>query len=153
MGSLLGLQPLSKQKHRISESILFIRHLLILLYKESSVKNRKYDLYVLAVLFIIITAGFLFHPQSKSNLVKITLNKEVYGYYDLNKNQTIHINKENTLKIENHKIRMISATCPDHLCIKQGAINKKGQSIICLPHKLIVEVVSGDENQQDDQAY
>lgn len=48
---------------------------------------------------------------------------------------------------------MISATCPDHLCIKQGAINKKGQSIICLPHKLIVEVVSGDEKQQDDQAY
>ena len=83
----------------------------------------------------------------------ITLNKEVYGYYDLNKNQTIHINKENTLKIENHKIRMISATCPDHLCIKQGTINKKGQSIICLPHKLIVEVVSGDEKQQDDQAY
>lgn len=48
---------------------------------------------------------------------------------------------------------MISATCPDHLCIKQGAINKKGQSIICLPHKLIVEVVSGGEKQQDDQAY
>ena len=59
----------------------------------------------------------------------------------------------NTLKIENHKIRMISATCPDHLCIKQGTINKKGQSIICLPHKLIVEVVSGGENKQDDQAY
>ena len=113
-------------------------------------KNRKYDIYVLAILLIIVAAGFLLRPQSKS---KITLNKEVYGYYDLNKNQTIHINKENILKIENHKIRMISATCPDHLCIKQGTINKKGQSIICLPHKLIVEVVSGDEKQQDDQAY
>ena len=106
-------------------------------------KNRKYDIYVLAILLIIAAAGFLLRPQSKSNMIKITLNK----------NQTIHINKENTLKIENHKIRMISATCPDHLCIKQGTINKKGQSIICLPHKLIVEVVSGDEKQQDDQAY
>ena len=116
-------------------------------------KNRRYDFYVLAVLLIIAAASILLRPQSKSNIVKITLSKEVYGYYDLNKNQTIHINKENTLKIEDHKIRMISATCPDHLCIKQGAINKKGQSIICLPHKLIVEVVSGDEKQQDDQAY
>ena len=88
-------------------------------------KNRKYDIYVLTVLLIIVAAGFLLRPQSKSNMIKITLNKEVYGYYDLNKNQTIHINKENTLKIENHKIRMISATCPDHLCIKQGTINKK----------------------------
>lgn len=116
-------------------------------------KNRKYDIYVLTVLLIVAAACFLLCPQSKSNIIKITLNKEVYGYYDLNKNQTIHINKENTLKIENHKIRMISATCPDHLCIKQGTINKKGQSIICLPHKLIVEVVSGGENKQDDQAY
>ena len=73
-------------------------------------KNRKYDIYVLAILLIIAAAGFLLRPQSKSNMIKITLNKEVYGYYDLNKNQTIHINKENTLKIENHKIRMISAT-------------------------------------------
>ena len=61
-------------------------------------KNRKYDIYVLTVLLIIVAAGFLLRPQSKSNMIKITLNKEVYGYYDLNKNQTIHINKENTLK-------------------------------------------------------
>lgn len=116
-------------------------------------KNIKYDFYVLFVLVIIVIVSILLRPQSKGNIVKVTLNKEVYGYYDLNKNQTIHINKENTLKIEKHKIKMISATCPDHLCIKQGAINKKGQSIICLPHKLIVEVVSGDEKQQDDQSY
>lgn len=90
-------------------------------------KNRKYDIYVLTVLLIIVAAGFLLRPQSKSNMIKITLSKEVYGYYDLNKNQTIHINKENILKIENHKIRMISATCPDHLCIKQGQLIKRGR--------------------------
>ena len=74
-------------------------------------KNRKYDIYVLTVLLIIVAAGFLLRPQSKSNMIKITLNKEVYGYYDLNKNQTIHINKENTLKIENHKITKLQYTC------------------------------------------
>lgn len=50
-------------------------------------KNRKYDIYVLAILLIIVAASFLLRPQSKSNMIKITLNKEVYGYYDLNKNQ------------------------------------------------------------------
>lgn len=48
-------------------------------------KNRKYDIYVLTVLLIIVAAGFLLRPQSKSNMIKITLNKEVYGYYDLNR--------------------------------------------------------------------
>lgn len=49
-------------------------------------KNRKYDIYVLTVLLIVAAACFLLRPQSKSNIIKITLNKEVYGYYDLNKN-------------------------------------------------------------------
>ena len=35
---------------------------------------------------------------------------------------------------------MIQATCPDHLCIKQGTIDKKGSTIVCLPHHLIIEI-------------
>ena len=43
---------------------------------------------------------------------------------------------------------MIKATCPDHLCIKQGKINKKGATIVCLPHHLVVEVIEGNEGNE-----
>lgn len=118
-------------------------------------KNRryKYDLFVIIGIIATVVLLLLIRPHTSAHYVIITKNKKEYGQYDLRVDQKIKIDDENTLQIKNNQIKMIQATCPDHLCIKQGAISKKGQSIICLPHKLIVEVISGDENQQDDQSY
>ena len=44
---------------------------------------------------------------------------------------------------------MTSADCPDHLCVKQKAISKEGESIICLPNKVIVEVDSAVNSEID----
>lgn len=117
-------------------------------------KNRryKYDLFVIISIVVSVSLLLLIRPHTSAHYAVITQNKKEYGKYDLRVDQEIKIDDENTLQIKNNEIKMIQATCPDHVCIKQGAISKKGQSIICLPHKLIVEVVSGDE-EQDDQSY
>ena len=40
---------------------------------------------------------------------------------------------------------MIDADCNDLVCVRSfGAISKPGETILCLPHKLIVEVRSTD---------
>lgn len=118
-------------------------------------KNRtyKYDLMVIICIILSVVVLLIVRPHTSSDYVLITKNKHEYGRYDLRIDQKIPIDDQNTLQIKNHKIKMIQATCPDKLCIKQGAISKKGQSIICLPHKLIIEVISGDEDQQDDKSY
>lgn len=46
----------------------------------------------------------------------------------------------NTLVIKGGVADMTSADCPDHLCVKQKAISKEGESIICLPNKVVVTV-------------
>ena len=46
----------------------------------------------------------------------------------------------NTLVIENGRARIVSADCPDRLCVKQRSISKAGETIICLPHKLVVKI-------------
>ncbi|MBO4384613.1 MAG: NusG domain II-containing protein [Clostridia bacterium] len=48
-----------------------------------------------------------------------------------------HVNK---LVIENGKARIESADCPDKLCVKQHAISMTGETIICLPHKLVIRI-------------
>ena len=58
-----------------------------------------------------------------------------------------------TIQIKNQKVKMIQATCPDHLCIKQGTIDKKGSTIVCLPHHLIIEIKEGKEEVQDGKVY
>lgn len=47
----------------------------------------------------------------------------------------------NKVRIEHDGVYMENANCPDKLCVHQGRISKTGQSIICLPNKIIVEIV------------
>ena len=49
----------------------------------------------------------------------------------------------NTVVVEGGQARVSEADCPNHDCIGQGAINEVGEQIVCLPHKLWVEVVEG----------
>lgn len=116
-------------------------------------KTFRYDLFILLTIIIVIISLFLIQKQDQGQLVKITYHKDIYGLYDLNDNQTIYINNENILIIKNHEIYMSQATCPDKTCIKQGHIKKKGASIICLPHQLIVEIIDGKESEIDGQTY
>jgi len=46
----------------------------------------------------------------------------------------------NTIRIKDGEVSVAEADCPDRLCAKHGAIRNSGETIICLPHKLIVEV-------------
>lgn len=55
----------------------------------------------------------------------------------------------NTLVIEDGAARVTEADCPDRLCVRQGAIRYAGESIVCLPHSLVVTVADGDENGLD----
>lgn len=61
----------------------------------------------------------------------------------------------NLLRVENEKIAIIEADCPDKICVEPGFISKPGQSLVCLPHKLYVAIegVSQDENEIDIKAY
>ncbi len=47
---------------------------------------------------------------------------------------------ENLLVIEGGSVRLEDADCPDRLCVRQGAIRRSGESIICLPHKLVITI-------------
>ncbi|MHA5179805.1 NusG domain II-containing protein [Oenococcus oeni] len=42
------------------------------------------------------------------------------------------------------KVKIVEANCPDQICVQHAAIGKAGQSIVCLPHKLIVKIKSSD---------
>ncbi len=47
----------------------------------------------------------------------------------------------NVVCIEGSGVCMEYADCPDGLCIKQGKITKGGRSIVCLPNKVVVEII------------
>lgn len=57
-------------------------------------------------------------------------------------------NHFNTIAIEKDKISIIDADCPDKVCIKTGWISDAGQSIVCLPNKLIVTIEGGETSNK-----
>ncbi|SHF56470.1 hypothetical protein SAMN02746089_02168 [Caldanaerobius fijiensis DSM 17918] len=54
------------------------------------------------------------------------------------------------LMVKDGGIKVIYAECPDKICIKEGFIDKPGQSIVCLPFRIVVEI-KGEKNAQIDQ--
>ena len=50
----------------------------------------------------------------------------------------------NTILVEPGQISMMSANCPDKLCVKQGTIHSVGR-IVCLPNRIVIEMKHGKE--------
>lgn len=55
----------------------------------------------------------------------------------------------NTLKIENGKASIISASCADGICVEHRAIRYDGETIVCLPNKLVIKIISESEGAVD----
>ena len=59
----------------------------------------------------------------------------------------------NLLSIREGRALISDADCPDRLCVRQHAIGQSGESIICLPHKLVIQIESGKERELDAVTY
>ena len=51
----------------------------------------------------------------------------------------------NTILVEQGRIRVSEANCPDQVCVDQGWISNGTVPIVCLPHKLMIQIVGGGE--------
>ena len=56
----------------------------------------------------------------------------------------------NTISVKDKSISITNADCHDSLCVKQGSISKVGDTIVCLPHKLIIEIKGKEEDSSSD---
>lgn len=112
---------------------------------------KKRDLILILCTIGIILISFIgisILPEKENAILQIRVGDEIYGEYSLDKNQSISINDTNVCIIENGKVRMIEANCPDHVCIHSKEIDKKGGTIICMPNQIVLEIIS-DEKELD----
>ena len=106
-------------------------------------KKREIILAAVIILTALLLWGiFRLTGRSGGDLLRITVDNEQYGEYPLNQDQTIRINDTNVCEIRNGTVRMTAADCPDHLCMESAPIDSGGGTIICLPNRVFLEVVS-----------
>ena len=121
-------------------------------------KNRinKRDVKFLIILFVAIIAVYFIYNgiiARPAGYIEITVNEKSLGIFSLSEEVKIPITDENgyvgnTLEITGGRVHMIEADCPDKSCVRQGFINKNGQTIICLPHRVVIRA-HALENEAD----
>lgn len=57
--------------------------------------------------------------------------------------------QENVISVHEGRVSMAHANCPDGYCVRQGAISHGGEAIICLPHRLVIELYGVEESGLD----
>ncbi len=122
---------------------------------------KKLDVIIIAFMLLLSFTPNLIYSQKlnkdyKSTYAAIEVDGKVYDNIYLSSSEgektftieTDHGN--NIISIKNGNISITEADCHDSLCVKQGEISKVGQSIICLPHELIIEIKGDEDDSSSD---
>lgn len=100
---------------------------------------KKWDVLILAAVCVIAAAFLVFLPKGGAHTITVKQNNKTVYEGSLYTNKTIEL-ENNTLIIENGTAYMKEAACKRGVCVHTGRISKKGESIICLPNKVIAEI-------------
>ena len=126
-------------------------------------KNKKRNAFLLIGAVLLIALCLLFFQNFfKKNGARVIIMQDGEVLCELSLDETLQGDEAmrlesavgyNLLEIKDGAASITSADCPDGLCVKQKAISKQGESLICLPHKLVITVEGAEENVIDSFAY
>lgn len=107
---------------------------------------KKFDIIIIAIAVAaaaVLYACGVFSPKDKGSEAVVYIDKEEYARLPLDEDTSIKVETEegyNIIEIKDGYADCVEADCRDGLCVKQKKISKKDETIICLPHKVIVEI-------------
>ncbi len=108
---------------------------------------QKFDFLTLSILLLVglVVSLLIYMPAGKNGTyIEVRINGKVTEHYSLSENRTETItttNGSNTFYIKDGKAFMKHADCHDQVCVGMHGISHQGQTIVCLPHKLVLAVV------------
>lgn len=126
--------------------------------KENTVKRRiRNDILLILCILLIASAGvfYLYGLRPSGDTVVVSVDGKEYGVYPLSEDitQDIYTGKNgeylNRLIIKDGKAYMETANCPDGICVEHSKIFRDGESIVCLPHRVVVTVVTDNQGSPD----
>lgn len=112
----------------------------------------------IVLLIIILAVGI---PLSVLSLaagtagdkVQISAEGEVYGIYPLDEDCEIEVTENghtNHITIKGGQVSMSYSTCLNQVCVNTGAISETKDAIVCLPNRVVVEIISSGESKGGD---
>lgn len=117
-------------------------------------KTHRNDAILIAALILLggALAVFLYATRQSGGYVSVRMDGELLMELPLSEDAQVVLGEgdhTNTLVIQNGTAQVVEAACPDQVCVRQGAVQYEGESIVCLPHKLVVTVEGGQGSGVD----
>ena len=102
---------------------------------------------LLAVLLAMCVAAslWLLRSSQKASAVEVWSDGVLLATWSLDVDQSMTVgygDDYNVVTVENGKVAVTEATCPDHYCMKRGFCDG-GMQIVCLPNRLVLKFVGG----------
>ena len=121
-------------------------------------RKLKNDLILIASLLVILSlAGLAFYfLRGEGDTVTVEIDGKPCGTYSLSEDRTVEIRTGeggealNLLVIKDGKAFVETATCPDGICAAHKPIFREGESIVCLPHRVVVIVRTTSDKDAPD---
>ena len=117
---------------------------------------KKGDIFLIAIVLCLAAFGFFFigsRGKGQGGTLTVYIDGEVYDVYDMSKDQEIILEGEdwhNKFQIKDGIVTMMEADCPDQYCVKHAPIDKESETIVCLPHKGVLEITEGEQQREVD---
>ena len=117
-------------------------------------KKYKADIVLIAILVVVAFISYIviYNLISKQgNVVEVYSDSKLIKKVPLDTDTEFEVkidNHINVVRVEKGFVSMLDADCPDKLCEKQGKIHNNGETIICLPNKIVIKV--NTEKQSSD---
>ena len=114
----------------------------------SWLRSHRNDLLLAAALLLLggALALFLWLTRQTGGTVSVRIDGKAVMELPLSEDRSLVLGEgehTNTLVIRDGKAQVVEASCPERICVGHGAIQYAGESIVCLPHKLVITVQGG----------
>ncbi len=105
------------------------------------------------ILLCIVVIAYYTLTKEEGSKVEITIDGEVYNTLVLEEDTEFTVYAENgeynTFVIKDGYVDMVDASCPDKLCVNQNDIHYDTETIVCLPNKVVLEIIDGEDSDVD----
>ena len=116
-------------------------------------KSRNDKILIVSIVICAILFGIFLgiNGMTEGTTVVVTVDGIEYGRYSILQEQEVCIGESNMLLISGQAADMRLANCPDQVCVKHDPVSKIGETIICLPNRVVItiESISSPKDTED----
>ena len=121
-------------------------------------RTRKvlYDLLLVGVVVLLALLALLLYKCTgkTGDFVVVLIDGRETARYHLQEDTEVLIETPdggtNVLRIVGGTAMVIEANCPDGICTRHNAVSLSSQTIVCLPHKLVIRVIAEEDDRTPD---